>query len=200
MAQIEKTGVILAGGRSSRFGSDKALAPYQGKPLIWHALKALRHSVARLYVVNRQLTDYRGLNLQGARIIMDLLPDYHPLGGVYSALRQIDAPSMIVAACDQPRLQPQYLNLLGATPPEYDLALGLWKNTVQPLPGLYRKNLLDPLRDLITQDAAGLKDLVKHVRTRLYFEGEIVAVDPLGVSFIDIDTPQDLEEFSHDAH
>jgi molybdenum cofactor guanylyltransferase len=73
-------GVVIAGGRSSRFGSDKALALLDGQPLIAHALAALRPHVDALAVAGRALTGVIAIPDRPA-------PGLGPMGGLAGALR-----------------------------------------------------------------------------------------------------------------
>lgn len=93
-------GAVLAGGRSSRFGSDKALAPLGGKPLIAHVVDALRPQVAQLLICGRQWDDHAWVEDRPG-------PNLGPLGGInaalqYAARHGFDA--VLTAPCDVPKL------------------------------------------------------------------------------------------------
>ena len=76
-------GIVLAGGRSSRFGSDKGLHPYQGKPLAEHAIDILRPNFPTLIVSTNNPDAYAYLDLP---MVTDIYPGCGPIGGIYSAL------------------------------------------------------------------------------------------------------------------
>lgn len=93
-------GAVLAGGRSSRFGSDKALAELRGKPLLTHAAEALARQCGRVIVCGR---DWPGLISIADRPEADL----GPLGGLNAALHYASAngfDAVLSAGCDTPAL------------------------------------------------------------------------------------------------
>jgi len=109
-------GAVLAGGRSSRFGSDKAMAVWRGRPLIDHAIDALRPMVDDLVICGRTHGDIVA--------ITDLpAPDMGPLGGLNAALHHAQAQGfdlVLSVGCDTPLLPPALLErLLGAPGPAY---------------------------------------------------------------------------------
>jgi molybdopterin-guanine dinucleotide biosynthesis protein A len=81
-------GAILVGGRSQRFGKDKVLLPFQGKPLIAHLCGILEPLVREILIVGHPRPEFEALNL---RVVEDLLPDAGPLGGIYTALKSTRA-------------------------------------------------------------------------------------------------------------
>jgi molybdopterin-guanine dinucleotide biosynthesis protein A len=120
-------GALLAGGRSSRFGSDKALAPWEGRPLIAHVADRLRTICAAVVVCGR---DY-GLSLA----IPDRpAPDLGPLGGLNAALHHAAAHGfdvVITAPCDAPALSDELLAALAEIPNRFVGALpviGCWRS------------------------------------------------------------------------
>jgi len=123
-------GAILAGGRSRRLGSDKALALLAGKPLIAHVADALRSQVAELVVCGRE---WGGLTSVADRPG----PDLGPLAGLNAALHHAAAhglDSVLCAACDVPGLPDDLVAQLGPAP-AYVAALpviGLWPAALAP--------------------------------------------------------------------
>ena len=99
MAPLPITGYILAGGRSSRMGTDKALLQLAGKPLISHAVTKLRHICADVYILgsNPELAAY-------APLVPDLHPNCGPVGGIEAALAHSTSDWNLVLAVDLPFL------------------------------------------------------------------------------------------------
>jgi molybdopterin-guanine dinucleotide biosynthesis protein A len=108
-------GAVIAGGAATRFGSDKALALLDGKPLIDHAADALRAHVDALVLCGR--------TREGWTSLPDLpRPGLGPLGGIAAALAYAQAhgfASVLTIGCDMPRVPEELLKALSATSPSY---------------------------------------------------------------------------------
>ena len=100
------SGAVLAGGASRRFGEDKALFLYRGKPLLLWVLESLGGAAERFLVANRP---YEGF---GVPVYPDLLPGADSLSGLHSALVHARFPWVAVAATDLPFLTRAYWDFL----------------------------------------------------------------------------------------
>lgn len=124
MSEAKPLGAVLAGGRSLRFGSDKALALLAGRPLLAHVVEALRPQCAEVVVVGRSWPGLRSLaDWPG--------PGLGPLGGLCGALRgarQLGHPSVLAAPCDMPGLPADLVERLAPAPAvaEGHWTVGLW--------------------------------------------------------------------------
>ncbi|MFC6954488.1 molybdenum cofactor guanylyltransferase [Halorubellus litoreus] len=113
-------GVVLAGGRSTRFeGGDKALATVDGEPMLARVVDALDAACASVVVNCRgdqrdafaAALDDNGVDVD-VRFALDERPDEGPVAGLASALACVDAPVVVVAACDLPWLDPALVRWL----------------------------------------------------------------------------------------
>ena len=136
-------GAILAGGRASRFGSDKAMAMLDGRPLIDHVAVALSREVDRTIVCGRA---YSGLISIPDRTGSSL----GPLGGIDAALRYAadnGFAKVLTAPCDTPRISKDLLTvLLAASAPVYLSSLpvmGCWPSTLADQLDAYLDNATD---------------------------------------------------------
>ncbi len=103
---------LLAGGRSSRFGDNKARALWRGQPLIAALAKSLAPSVKSITVVAATADAYADI---GFRTIADLAPGQGPLGGLQAALHDNTTDAWLaVVACDWAGVRPEWLELLMA--------------------------------------------------------------------------------------
>lgn len=91
-------GFVLVGGKSSRFGADKALHEIDGQPMALHVADALRVHSTAVTLVGKPET-YGTLGLP---VIPDAFPESGPLGGIVSALEHAKAPLCLIVACDMP--------------------------------------------------------------------------------------------------
>ncbi|NIK07652.1 molybdopterin-guanine dinucleotide biosynthesis protein A [Xanthomonas arboricola] len=109
------TGLVLAGGRSSRMGQDKALLQWHGRPLLEHMQALLRDAGARDVVISGDRPGYAG--------IADVQPDLGPLGGLASVIdRLADAVTLVVVPVDMPLLSRALLERLLAPPHQHCVA------------------------------------------------------------------------------
>ncbi len=133
---------ILAGGKSSRFGSDKAVALFAGRPLIQRLADAVRPHVDRVVVVAERMDKYAHL---GLRTIADLEPGLGPMGGLLTALGDCtDDEWLFLLACDLLSINPDWLGILrkhrtrtsqvvAFKPDRWQPLLALYKTSIRPL-------------------------------------------------------------------
>lgn len=114
VSQADITGLVLAGGRGSRMGGvDKGLQPYQGRPLVQHALQRLAPQVGALMInANRNLDTYAAL---GVPVWPDTLGDFPgPLAGLAAGLAHCRTPYLASVPCDSPHFPSDLVARLAA--------------------------------------------------------------------------------------
>lgn len=141
----EVTGVILAGGRSRRMGTDKALLVVDGERLVERAARALAPFPHRLLVLDRPGEG----PLRGGQVlphwvrVYDRFPGTGPLGGLITALAAAPTPWVALAACDMPHLTPAYYEALVAQlRPGCQALIPRWAEGAEPLAGAYHREAL----------------------------------------------------------
>jgi molybdopterin-guanine dinucleotide biosynthesis protein A len=103
------TGLILAGGKSRRFGSDKAVYPVEGRPMIERVHEAVASVVSPVLIsVGEEGRSY-GLP---ARTVVDVFPGAGPLAGIHAGLAAAETPWLLVVAVDMPFVSADALTLL----------------------------------------------------------------------------------------
>jgi len=158
------TGVVLAGGRSSRMGRDKASIELGGRTLLQRAINLLAPHADDLLVIGNSVAHADPL----ARTIPDELPGQGPLGGLVTALKHARHELVVVVACDMPglteafieRIQLEMTHHADAIVPEHD---GL----IEPLAACYHRHCLVPFERCIAQRALKMSDALEQVRTLL---------------------------------
>ena len=103
-------GVVLAGGLSSRMGRDKALLPWNGRPLIEHLIAVLQAAGVREVKISGERPDYRG--------VADPLPHIGPLGGIAGIAASCGDSELLIVPVDMPRLHPSLLRRLCEAEPD----------------------------------------------------------------------------------
>jgi molybdopterin-guanine dinucleotide biosynthesis protein A len=132
---MEVTVAVLAGGRGSRIGGDKALVSLAGRPLISYPLSAARAAGLPAVVVAKHDTKLPDLDV---RVLLEPDDPTHPLLGVITALQAF--PAVIALPCDMPFVAPGDLSALA----EMDVDVATLAPG-QPLPALYRGTMLPQL-------------------------------------------------------
>ena len=137
-------GIVLAGGKSSRFGQDKATAKIKGITLLEKAVQLLKDLKLEPTVITNGARDYSFLH---CRIEQDLIPDQGPLGGLYAACRKFPAHSLLVLTCDMPGVTLESLRML-LQHRDCRKQVTLFKKPdgrFQPFPGIYESALSELL-------------------------------------------------------
>jgi len=154
------TGVVLAGGRSRRFGKDKALAPLDGTPLIKRSVDLLRSIDLEPVIITNESADYSFLK---CRIERDLVPNKGPLGGLYTAMKQVGG-MLLVLTCDMPFLEGSVMHKLKEGYRAGDkITLFKVQERTQPFPGIYDSSLLGCVNTLINTDQVSMKKLLSGI-------------------------------------
>ncbi len=152
---------VLAGGRSTRFGRDKAGAPYHGRPLARWVLESLHEADDRFVVANRP---YAYLGVPAVR---DRVPGAGPLAGLHAALLHARHPWVAVAACDLPGLTPAYWRLLLTQAWACQAVVVDWPHGgLEPLAALYHRRALTTVAARLAAGAFSLHGLVRQLDTR----------------------------------
>jgi len=188
------TAAVLAGGESARFGTDKALFLWRGKPLVVYAVEGLRPVVAEILVVAKSAGPFEGLRDLGARIVLDGRADSNPLWGLMAALGAIRTPWLFLCPCDAPLVRPGLLRALFDAREGARAVVPVWGGAEQPLAALYHRDALETARKIAERDCnPSPRALARALGARLLSEEEVGRWDPEGLSFRDADHTQDLE-------
>ena len=182
------TGLVLAGGQSRRMGRDKAHLPWGRTTLIAHTIETLRPLVNELLVVVDDARRFRHLD---ARVVEDLVPNAHALGGLYTGLRTASYGRCFASGCDTPFLNPQLIRFLLGQAEGYDLVIPRTAQGLQPLHAVYARSALAVIEEQLRDRQWGFHALVPKVRTKIVEPKVIAEYDPEHLSFFNLNTPED---------
>jgi molybdopterin-guanine dinucleotide biosynthesis protein A len=182
--------VILAGGKSSRMGEPKALVVFDGLPLIAHLVSLLRSCFAKIIIV---AAPQQKLPELSALLVRDELPFKGPVAGIYYGLRAAAAEFAFVTSCDAPFLNLALIRFLTTRIADCDVVVPYWQNRFQPLHAVYRVSVAPLLAQQLERDELRPVALFDRVRTSQIHEDEIRRFDPDGLSFVNMNTPQDYQ-------
>jgi molybdopterin-guanine dinucleotide biosynthesis protein A len=186
------TVAIIAGGKSTRMGTDKAFVQLAGKPLIEHVIESVAGlgQVATVLITNRSEA-YAHLGLP---IFNDVIPEAGSLGGIYTAIHHSPTPFTQVIACDTPFVRPALLAHMLTLRSGVEVVVPRVAGYPQGLHGLYAKGCLDPIRERIDAKRLNVIGFYPQVRVRYLDEADYAPFDPSGVSFFNINTPAQLAQ------
>jgi molybdopterin-guanine dinucleotide biosynthesis protein A len=188
------SGIVLAGGKSSRMGWDKTQIRLEsGLSLVEQAVSRLAEVADEVIVVT---AGARG-DLPNVRWASDLHEGAGPLGGIYTGLLACAWSHALVVACDMPFLSGDLLRYMVSLPRDYDVLLPSLSRGVEPLHAVYGKACLEPARALLEAGRYSILDLYGLVRTKYLSEDEVSRHDPEGRSFFNINTPDQLRQARH---
>ena len=160
------TGVVLAGGQSSRMGQDKALIDLGGITLLDRAIELLRPHAKEVLVIG----DPGKYAPTHASVIPDDFPGKGPLGGLVTALRHARYVRLIVLACDLPNINDRLLihlksGLIGGL----DAVVPKHNDLIEPLAAAYHRRAIELFQRNIAVDRLKMSDALNRVHTR-YFQ------------------------------
>lgn len=185
----ELTGVILAGGKSRRYGRNKALVTIDGIALIERVLAVVQSLFQHVIIITNTPEEYAHLKLP---MHEDIIKDLGPLGGVYTALRSIPTEAGFVVACDMPFLNRELIQYMIEIRGNFDVVVPRIDGFIEALHALYGKRCLPVIKRLIEQKHYQIIRMFPHVSVRHVREAEIRHFDPDLKSFLNINEPQHL--------
>jgi molybdopterin-guanine dinucleotide biosynthesis protein A len=190
MVHSQLSGFVLAGGKSTRMGQDKAVVDLNGRTLLEHALAALREVCRDVAILGRHEL-YGSL----APVYEDIFPECGPLGGIHAALAHSQTQFNLIIAVDTPFLAPKFLSYLAekaitlgavVTTPEID-------NYTQPLCTVYSLDFLPIAEQALRLGNYKIVPLFPKGRTLVLKESELRRVAFAADMFENLNTPEDLE-------
>ncbi len=186
--------VILAGGRSSRFGRDKLAEPIDGRPLLSIVIDAVRPVVDEILVI--VATDASSDHPGDVRAVHDPRPFEGPLAGATVGLATTTADLVLIVGGDMPGLVPAVLARLVAVlvaDPRIDAVILDADGMQRPLPMAVRRlPALAAAEALLTSGERRLRALRDGLPLAVVPDDEWHADDPEERTLRDIDTPADL--------
>jgi|WetSurMetagenome_2_1015567.scaffolds.fasta_scaffold07751_4 molybdopterin-guanine dinucleotide biosynthesis protein A len=183
------SGVILAGGKSRRFGSNKAFADINGQPLISRVISVLRPIFDELIIITNNPDDYAFLGLP---MYEDLIKGLGPIGGIYTGLEKIQNSRGFFAACDMPFLNEKLIQHLAGLSEGFEAVVPKIDWKMEPLHAVYSKECLPTIKELIGAGECMINRFFQRIRVRFLNEDELKLYDPLLRSFYNINKPDEL--------
>jgi molybdenum cofactor guanylyltransferase len=191
-ANAQVCGFILAGGKSSRMGGDKALLEINGISLIARAARLLQ-SVTGDPTIVASPSLYSSL---GLAIVPDDWPGFGPLGGMATALRVSKTLWNLIVACDLPYLNKAWLDFLieRALKSTADAVVPMSERGPEPLCAMYHKNAEKRIRTAVEGGMRKVTDTFGRLRVEYLEPNEWKAFASERLLFKNVNSPADYQE------
>jgi molybdopterin-guanine dinucleotide biosynthesis protein A len=185
------TGVIQAGGKSTRMGgSPKALLELGSRRIIERVVVALAPVVDDLLLVTNTPEVYAFLGLP---MVADLFPDHGALGGIYSGLRAASGQAAFTVACDMPFLRPDVARLVIDRAGQGDVVIPRVGDRMETMHALYARSCLAPIEARLRAGRLKIAGFFEDVRVVEVGEDEVARLADPAVVFMNVNTPAELE-------
>lgn len=159
---MDLSAVILAGGASRRMGQDKAWLRFNGRPLLELAVDKVRKlGIEEVFVSGRWDVDYSSVPCP---VLLDLEPEFGPLGGIERALQASHSPLVLVLAVDMPRMTTEFLQRLVDGCDHLTGAVPKLHGRLEPLVAVYPKRCHAFAFELIRLSRHTVRDFVAACR------------------------------------
>lgn len=193
-----KTAIILAGGKSTRMGEDKALLPFGDRPLIARMVDALREHFDDLILVTNH--PERHMGIEDIRLVSDVRAGMGELGGIMSGLLASRGRHNLIVSCDLPFLNHLLLDYLWSLRNWGDVVVPLTHEGLSPMLAVYDRHVLPAVVEAV--DGGQREPMALYPQLKMHYvrEDELVRYDPLLRSFRHVSTPEEyraaLAEFA----
>lgn len=164
---IERTGVILAGGKNSRMGRDKAFLELHEKLFIEIAIEVFKN-FSEVIIISNNEELYSKYDI---RVYNDIVKNVGPIGGIYTALEYAKY-DIVTVACDMPYLNNKVVERI-ANEMDDKSVISVTNGKLQPLCSGYKKSIINKVSLCIGENDLKLRSLIDKIdKSYIYFDEE----------------------------
>lgn len=185
---MELQAIILAGGKSSRMGTDKGLLRFQGKIIVEHLIETCKVLTDNILIVS-QHSDYTEF---GVPVFADIIPEKGPLGGLYTGLTHSNSDLNLVLPCDYPLISVEIIEFLLENHSNEEVLFLESNGKQHPMPGLYMRKLVPKLKDPIEKGKLKLMDFIRSCDYRI-----LECPEQLASQLKNVNTMNEFENLKH---
>lgn len=193
-----KSGVVLAGGKSLRFGKDKALVQFEGKPLVIWVMEVIDEVVDEVILSlssDAEVSKYLYAVGDNIKIVKDAKSDLGPISGLLSSFREAKGEYVAVAPCDSPFIMAELYKLLFEKADGHDGAVPYINNFWEPLHAVYnRETFIIALEKALSQGKNRPTDAYFYLDIEKVMQKEVEIADAKNLSFVNINTRKELQK------
>ena len=183
--------LLLSGGKSSRFGTNKAMETINGRPLIEQIVEGLKNAFEKVYIIGN-VKEY--VFLQDVFFCEDIIPNKGPLGGLLTGLTCSDSEYNFLTACDMPFLTSEFFEFVNLQKKDYDVLVPEYNSYLEPLAAVYSKKCLPFINASLKNDQLKLKSFFPKVKVRIIKETIIREIGEPEKLFFNINYKEDIEK------
>jgi len=197
---VKKSAVILAGGFSRRFGSDKALVVLAGKPLLIHVINRVSKVVDEVLVVvssKDQKNKFETILGEKANVVIDKNDFQSPLVGAITGFASAKGEYSLLLPCDTPLVSSQIVQFLLDMCTNRSAAIPRWPSGyIEPLQAVYHtKSALTGAKTAVKQGKMNMRSMIDNLSGVRYVSTMVLEqMEPKLLTFFNINTPQDLKK------
>lgn len=170
---MRASGIILAGGKCSRFRSNKALVEIASQRLIDRIVSEFKAVFSKIILVTNTPDEYRGLDVD---LISDIIPGRGPLSGIHAGLVSSPFDLNFVVACDMPFIKRELIAyLVRRAEPGDDVIVPVVEGYPEPLTAVYRKSCLGPIENCLAAGKYQVKSFYPLVNVKYIPEEDLLA-------------------------
>lgn len=165
MSKKDVTGIVLAGGKSRRMGTEKGLLKLGDKHMIEYSIEVLKGVCSQILIIENS----DAYHFLGFEVIADVIPKSGPMGGIYTGLLNSQNDLNLVLSCDMPFIQTELLKDLIENSAGNDVVVpwhGL--NKFEPMCALYHKKVATLFYEFIQRKNFKIPDTFKHLKTNRF--------------------------------
>jgi len=182
-------GFILLGGKSSRYGSNKALVEIDGVRLVDRVAGVMQSIFQRVVLLTNTPEEYAYLQMP---MVEDLVKGFGPMGGIYTGLVTLSDEAGFFVACDMPFLSESLIRHMVDLRDDFDAVVPRMDWMLEPLHALYSKKCLPVIHEAIGRHQHQILKCFAEMRVRYVDEEELRLWNPDLRSFFNINKPEDV--------
>lgn len=197
---MQKSAVILAGGFSRRFGSDKGLVLLNNKPLVRHVIDNVSAAVDEILVVvssEKQKKTFEPIVKETANLIIDTDKLQSPLIGTITGFEVANGKYSLLVPCDAPLISTKIVQFLFEVSANKNAVIPRWTSGhVEPLQAVYHtKSALVAANTALNQNRLDMRSMINNLNNVRYVSTRVLdQIEPKILSFFNVNTPQDLQK------
>jgi molybdenum cofactor guanylyltransferase len=188
---MSTTGIVLAGGRSTRMGQDKASLSFGGETLLSRSIRLIGSLAGTVIVVARPDQSFAQLP-RSVRIVHDPIENLGPLAGIAAGLGASTSELNVIVACDMPLVNPAVVRRLIELREEADICLAVVDGRASPLCAVYRRGVAVTAQAMLASGERRVMTLLDRVPTKRVDAEVFRDIDPDLDTFVSCNTPDEL--------